>query len=356
MSNPSSSSTSLKQGTLLDNRYRLDEIIGNGGMGQVWAAKNVQLGNVVAIKVLHDTVVNSDEPRMRFAREAKVMEQLGDMSKHITRVLEHGVLSDGVPYLVMELLRGEGLEVRLKRQKVMPLAEVADIVGQLCKALSITHAENIIHRDIKPQNIYLCPDPEDPAKIMVKLLDYGVAKAVSKANAENTPQGQIIGTPNYMSPEQIRTDQTVDHRADLFAVGAIAYRCATGRVAFGKGNAQELAQRVLAAMPTAPSSLNPALPPEFDAFVARCLAKDPAERYQSARELAEALHRVVEDTRHHVPRSSTPSQVDLAPARKKSTGGLVLGVILVLLALAAVGGLLLRSRTGNAGPPPTSGR
>jgi serine/threonine-protein kinase len=352
MSTPSSS-TSLTPGTVLDNRYRLDEIIGNGGMGQVWSAQNVQLGHVVAIKVLHDTVVNSEEPRMRFAREAKVLEQLGDMSKHITRVLEYGVLGDGVPYLVMERLKGEGLEVRLKRQKVIPLPEVADIVGQLCKALSITHAENIVHRDIKPQNIYLCPDPEDPAKIMVKLLDYGVAKAVSKAAAENTPRGQIIGTPNYMSPEQIQTDAVVDHRADLFAVGAIAYRCATGRVAFGKGNAQELAQRVLAAMPTAPSSLNPALPPEFDAFITRSLAKSPADRDQSARELAEALHRVAEEGRHYSPPAPATS---LAPPKKKSSGGLVVGVVLVVIALAAVGGLLLRSSAGNAGSPPTSGR
>ena len=286
------SSAGLTPGAVFDSRYRLDEPIGFGGMGQVWSATNESLGTPVAIKVLHGNVVEDDDARQRFIREARVMESLGDMSRHITRVIDHGVLVDGVPYLIMERLHGEGLDLRLKRQKVMPLAEVADLVSQLCKALAVTHAEQIIHRDIKPANIFLCPEPG--ARFFVKLLDFGVVKVMTEVG-ESTGNGQIIGTPNYMAPEQLTPKAPIDHRADLFALGAIIYRCATGRVAFGKGTPQEMVQRVLHEMPPVPSTVNAELPPEFDAFMARALAKRPEERFASAREMADALQRIVDD-------------------------------------------------------------
>jgi|GEM_PF-904529 len=350
------SSAGLAAGQIFDSRFRLEEVIGYGGMGQVWSATNVTTDQVVAIKVLHENVIEEEDARQRFVREARVMEALGDMSRHITRVLEHGVLSDGVPYLIMERLKGEGLDILLKRRKALPLAQVADIVGQLCKALALTHAENLIHRDIKPANIFLCPDSNDPDKIFVKLLDFGVVKVLSEVG-ESTLQGQLIGTPNYMSPEQLTPKAPVDHRADIFAVGAIAYRCLTGRVAFGKGTPQEMINRVINEMPPPPTSINPSLPAEVDTFMAKCLAKKPEDRFQGARELAETLLMITEDPAAArvslMPRfnESTTSTGNVpvivtaatAPVKPQGKGNLGLLLLLALLLLGGVvGALVLR--------------
>ncbi|MCC6645205.1 MAG: serine/threonine protein kinase [Polyangiaceae bacterium] len=285
MSAPTPTST-LTAGAVLEGRYRLTEVLGGGGMGQVWAAQHLTLGHHVAIKVLHGSIMSSAEPRARFEREARLMAQLGEASRHITRVIEHGVLSDGVPYLVMEHLRGEDLAMRLKREKVLPLAKVSDLVSQLAKALAAAHAQGVVHRDIKPANVFLTTDEE--GHDLVKLLDFGVAKAVADGN-EQTMAGQVIGTPNYMAPEQLTGEAAVDHRADLFAVGSVTYRAAVGKSAFGKGSISEMAMRVVSMQPAAPSSVNPALPASFDAFITKCMAKSPTERFQSARELADAL-------------------------------------------------------------------
>ena len=346
------SSAGLAAGLVFDNRYLLEEVIGYGGMGQVWSATHVTTQKNVAIKVLHENVIEEEDARIRFEREARVMESLGDMSRHITRVLEYGVLSDGVPYLIMERLTGEGLDVLLKREKLLPLPRVVDIVAQLCKALAVTHAEGIIHRDIKPPNIFLCPDPSDPEKIFVKLLDFGVVKVLSETG-ESTLQGKLIGTPNYMSPEQLTPRAPIDHRADIFAVGAIIYRCVTGRVAFGKGTPQEMIQRVLNEMPPQASSINPSLPPELDAYLALCLAKRPEERFQSVRELADTLRLVVEDPvaarvsllprgdRLSGSHQALPLQKPTAaPARKPPP---VLWLVLALVVLG-VAGFFLRPR------------
>jgi serine/threonine-protein kinase len=334
------SSAGLTAGLVFDNRYLLNEVIGYGGMGQVWSATHVATRQNVAIKVLHENVLREEDARVRFVREARVMESLGDMSRHITRVLEYGVLSDGVPYLIMERLNGEGLDVLLKREKVLPLPRIADIVGQLCKALAVTHAEGIIHRDIKPPNVFLCPDPSDPAKTFVKLLDFGVVKVLAEAG-ETTLQGQLIGTPNYMSPEQLTPKAAIDHRADVFAVGAIIYRCATGRVAFGKGTPQEMIQCVLHEMPPPATSINPALPAEFDPFLDRCLAKRPEERFQSVRELADTLRLLVEDPAAawvymSPPADSTTTRPSALPPAAPTRSPLPW----VLLAVLLLGGLL----------------
>lgn len=341
------SSAGLAAGLVFDNRYLLEEVIGYGGMGQVWSANHVSTQQNVAIKVLHENIIQEDDARLRFEREARVMESLGDMSRHITRVLEYGVLSDGVPYLIMERLKGEGLDLLLKRQKVLPLAQISDIVGQLCKALAVTHAEDIIHRDIKPPNVFLCPDSKDPEKLFVKLLDFGVVKVLSEAG-ESTLQGQLIGTPNYMSPEQLTPRMGIDHRADIFAVGAIIYRCATGRVAFGKGTPQEMVQRVLHEMPPPATSINPALPPEFDAFLARCLAKRPEDRFQSVRELADTLRLIIEDPaaarlslhpRHGDSLSSSQLALPaISPGNRKPTAKKSSPTVWLLLVVLILGG------------------
>ncbi|MFI5298341.1 MAG: serine/threonine-protein kinase [Polyangiales bacterium] len=282
---------SLREGVVVAGRYRLLEGAGEGAMGTVWKAQHTTLGHAVAIKFLHGNVAASGDPRQRFEREAKLAARLGEASRHITRVSDHGVTDDGTPFIVMELLNGEGLDARLKREKVLPIGVVARITTQLCRALAIAHQAGVVHRDLKPANVFLCLD--DDGDVLVKLLDFGVAKATLD-NDENqqTRAGALIGTPNYMSPEQIAGDHAVDPRSDLWAVAAMVYRMCTGRAPFGSGALSELAMRIVSTEPRPATELIPELPHEFDLWVQRGLAKKPELRFQNARELADSLNMV----------------------------------------------------------------
>jgi len=282
----------LQAGVIVADRYRLLEPRGEGAMGAVWSATHMTLGHAVAIKFLHGNVANSSEPRARFEREAKLAARLGEASRHITRVTDHGIGADGTPFLVMELLHGEGLEKRLKRERRLPMTLVARITSQLCRALHVAHGAGVVHRDLKPANVFLCEGEGDVGDVFVKLLDFGVAKATLE-NEENqtTRAGALIGTPNYMSPEQI-VGNTVDHRSDLWAVAAIVYRMAVGKAPFGSGSLSELAMRIVSTEPPTPTSLAPDLPHEFDLWVQKGLSKDPSKRFQSARELSDSLSMV----------------------------------------------------------------
>ena len=279
--------TALHEGLLVAEKYRLVGQIGEGAMGSVWSATHVTLGHNVAIKFLHGNVASSAEPRARFEREARLAARLGEASRHITRVQDHGVTSEGTPFLVMEFLHGEGLEVRLKRERRLPIGVVAKITAQLCRALHVAHVAGVIHRDLKPANIFLT---EDEGEMTVKLLDFGVAKATLE-NEENqtTRAGALIGTPNYMSPEQIVGDSAVDARSDLWAAAAIVYRMAVGRAPFGSGSLSELAMRIVSTEPPTPTTLAPDLPHEFDLWVQKGLSKRPESRFQTARELSDSL-------------------------------------------------------------------
>lgn len=278
----------LLPGVVVAGRYKLVEPRGEGAMGAVWSATHLTLGHTVAIKFLHGNVASSVEPRARFEREAKLAARLGEASRHITRVTDHGIADDGTPFLVMELLRGDGLEKRLKRERRLPMTLVARITSQLCRALSVAHGAGVIHRDLKPANVFLC-EGEEAGDVWVKLLDFGVAKATLE-NEENatTRAGALVGTPNYMSPEQI-VGNVVDHRSDLWAVAAIVYRMAVGKAPFGSGSLSELAMRIVSLEAPTPSTQAPDLPHEFDLWVKKGLAKDPAQRFQSARELSDSL-------------------------------------------------------------------
>ena len=282
---------SLREGAIVAGKYRLLEGVGEGAMGTVWKALHTSLGHAVAIKFLHGNVISSGDPRTRFEREAKLAARLGEASRHITRVTDHGVTDDGTPFIVMELLTGEGLDARLKREKVLPLYVVAKITTQLCRALSVAHQAGVVHRDLKPANVFLCR--EDDGDVFVKLLDFGVAKATLD-NDENqqTRAGALIGTPNYMSPEQISGEHAVDPRSDLWAVAAMVYRMCTGRAPFGSGALSELAMRIMSTEPRPATELIGELPHEFDLWVQRGLAKNLVQRFQTARELSDSLNMV----------------------------------------------------------------
>src|SRR4051812_9746941 len=267
MGEPATDNTSLAalhEGVLVADKYRLIKPIGEGAMGHVWSAQHATLGHTVAVKFLHGSVAMSAEPRARFEREARLAARLGEASRHITRVTDHGVTSEGTPFLVMELLSGEGLEVRLKRERRLPFFLITKIASQLCRALHVAHGAGVIHRDLKPANVFLCESEED-GEVFVKLLDFGVAKATLEAEEnQQTRAGALIGTPNYMSPEQIVGDSAVDARSDLWAVAAIVYRMAVGRAPFGSGSLSELAMRIVSTEPPQPTTLAPDLPHEFD--------------------------------------------------------------------------------------------
>jgi len=292
----------LREGLLVADKYRLVEQLGTGAMGAVWSATHLTLGHAVALKFLHGSVMSSEDARQRFDREARLAARLGEASRHITRVIDHGVHEDDKPYLVMELLRGEGLATILRRQPYMSLQHAALIVQHLARALHVTHSAGVIHRDLKPANIFLCHS-EDGDEVFVKLLDFGIAKATRDTDDEPTGAGMLLGTPSYMSPEQVMGDAAIDVRSDLWAVAAIVYRMTCGRPPFGGGEMTELGLRILSTEPTAPSEIVPDLPIELDMWMKRGLAKKADERFQTARELSDFLARVA-----HLPTSTkTPT-------------------------------------------------
>jgi serine/threonine-protein kinase len=279
--------SSLQPGALVAERWQLVERLGSGGFGSVWRATHTTLAHDVAIKFLHVGEVTA-LARARFEREARIAARLGEASRHITRVIDYGVFRGTVPYLCMELLHGETLSQRLRREGRLPLRTTARMIVQLCRALQVAHTAGVIHRDLKPSNIFLSKtDLED--EVLVKLMDFGIAKStVEQDGDETTRQGTVVGTPAYMCPEQILSKK-LDPRADLWGVAACVYRMVCGRSPFGQGGFAELGLRILATDPLPPSALVPELPKAFDAWMAKALAKGAEDRFQSARDLGDAL-------------------------------------------------------------------
>jgi serine/threonine-protein kinase len=297
---------------IIADKYRLERALAAGGMGSVWAAWNTQLDVPVAIKFMAPAMASSHELVARFEREARAAAQI--RSSHVVQIYEHGV-EDGLPFIVMELLEGEDLGQRMRRVGRMDLADTARIVAAVCKALRRAHAIGIVHRDLKPANIFLaCGDEEDDE--VVKVLDFGVVKSLAEAvDSGVTKTGELIGTPNYMSPEQARSTKTVDHRSDLWSLGIITYRALTATLPFPDDEGIERLMRICSEPVPPPSLYATDLGPEVDAFFVRALAMDPEDRFQTAREMAEALAAVagVPVSSRTGSRSHYPSQLDMAP-------------------------------------------
>jgi eukaryotic-like serine/threonine-protein kinase len=275
-------------GLLVADKYRLEALLGSGAMGSVWRAVHVVLGHSVAVKFLRQSLGQSASAHARFEQEAKVSARLGEMSNHITRVSDYGFIGSDTPFVVMELLRGESLAQRIGGGRALPLFTVAAIVAQLARALSVAHRAGVVHRDLKPANVFLCETEEGQAPI-VKLLDFGVAKLLEHEGAQATMAGEVVGTPSYMSPEQIAGDDNIDERADLWALAAMTYRMAVGRNPFGVGTLLELVYRISSTSPLPPTSIVPSLPQELDAWMERGLAKHREDRFETARQLSDAL-------------------------------------------------------------------
>ncbi len=266
---------------------KLVRLIDHGSMGSVWAADHAGLHTQVAVKFMSAELNKNANLVTRFSREAHAAAQL--KSPHVVQILDHGITPDGVPYIVMELLEGESLQKRLKRETHLSAAATALIVAQTCKALTRAHQGGIVHRDIKPANIFLT---DQDGEVFVKLLDFGVAKHTD-GEFSMTRTNEKVGTPFYMCPEQLISAKHVDFRADLWSIGIVAYHCLIGQVPFKATTFGDLCLAVSKGVFTPPSKARPELSPRLDAWFLRALAKKPEARFESARQAAEELERAV---------------------------------------------------------------
>jgi serine/threonine-protein kinase len=278
-------------------------------MGSVWIARHLQLDIDVAVKFMTAEAAASANARMRFEREAKAAAKL--KSAHIVQVFDYGV-EDDVLHIVMELLVGEDLATRLGRVGRLPLPAVAQILGQACKGLTLAHEAGVVHRDLKPANIFLARDGHDE---VVKVLDFGIAKAPSETgSSHSTRTGWLVGSPNYMSPEQIVDSKAVDWRSDIWALGVIAFECVTGREPFPGQEVGAILVSICSGPIPVPSAVAPDLGPEVDRFFRMALARPADERFQHALDFANALHALA-DTESPGATSSVPPRHSSAPPR-----------------------------------------
>ncbi len=259
--------------------YRVLKVLGAGGMGVVFLAEDVQLKRPVALKAMLPTLAEETTHRQRFLRKAQAAAAVEH--DHVVPIFQVGQ-DRGVPFLAMPLLKGESLEARLRREGKLSLAEVVRIGREIAEGLAAAHERGLVHRDIKPGNVWLEGD-----KGRVKILDFGLARALEDG-APLTQPGAVLGTPAYMAPEQVNADR-VDHRADLFSLGCVLYRLATGKLAFRGTDPLTTFTAVLTQQPPDPRQLNPDLPPTLADLIVRLLAKDPADRPPSARAVADEL-------------------------------------------------------------------
>ncbi len=309
---------------IIGGKYRLERVLGVGGMGSVWAAKHLQLETDVAIKFMAPEFATSNAARTRFEREARLLAQL--KSPNVVQVHDSGVESDGSLYLVMELLEGEDLEARLGRLRALSLASAAEIVRQAARALTRAHEVGLVHRDLKPANLFLARQGDEE---VVKILDFGIAKEAS--GSSNTRTGTLMGSPHYMSPEQVRDAKHVDGRSDLWSLGVIAFRMLTGTLPFESEAVGDILVEICSAPIPLASMVAPSLPAAVDRFFERALARDPAARFASARELSDFFATLASqpnaavDARASVP-STLASPVLQAGGPRAATTPLQVGV------------------------------
>jgi serine/threonine-protein kinase len=296
----------LAPGTYVTPSICLVRPLGAGGMGSVWLAQHLALASQVVVKFMAEALESDPTAVARFTREATAASQV--RSPHVVQVLDHGLTGDRVPYIVMEFLEGQDLRGRITQRGRLGVTEVEHIMTQACRALSRAHEKGIVHRDIKPENIFLCDQGHDEA--FVKLLDFGIAKGVDTI-VPGTRTGALMGSPLYMSPEQLVGSKSMDHRTDLWSMAVVAYECLTGDVPFMADTIGGMALLVHA--PERPSlrRARPDLPPSFDAWFVRASAKDPNARFQSAKELRDAFAAVAAEA-SGVP-AAAPSMVGAPP-------------------------------------------
>ncbi len=271
-------------GEILDGRYEVVRLLGRGGMGSVYLGRHIKLGKRVAVKFLHARYATSPDLVKRFEREARAASLIAH--SNIVDVLDVGVSKSGDPYMVMEYLEGESLAELLDRKGPIDLSAACGVLEPVLLALTATHDQGIIHRDLKPDNVFLLHEKGKPP--VVKLIDFGISKFVGdRQRSAVTQTGAMIGTPAYMSPEQVLGDKDIDCRADLYAVGVITYEMLTGKRPF-EGHVAN----VLVGAPTPPNDVFPDFPEEADPLVMRLLSRDPADRPATAQDALEGVRQL----------------------------------------------------------------
>jgi serine/threonine-protein kinase len=275
----------VKPGDVLDGKYRVERVLGVGGMGIVVAATHVQLETRVALKFLLPEVLGHPQVVQRFAREARAAVQI--QSEHVARVIDVSTLPTGSPYMVMEYLEGGDLSQALAKSGAMPVGQSVNYLLQACEAIAEAHALGIVHRDLKPANLFLARRPgRDP---IVKVLDFGISKSGDGATSGLTQTSNVMGSPQYMSPEQMMSAKNVDARADIWALGVILYELLTGAPPFVAETMPEIVFMVTQRDATRLAEKRPDLPSALSGVIARALAREPAQRYANVAELARAL-------------------------------------------------------------------
>lgn len=276
----------VKVGDIIADRYRVDAILGKGGMGVVTRVTDLYLAVVRAMKVMHPIYLQEPNVVERFIWEAHAASRL--YSEHVVKVHDSGKLPSGVPYLVMDLLHGEDFAKICERRVMLPVTEAVGYVLQACEAIRQAHAAGIVHRDIKPANLFLTYRQDGSP--CVKVLDFGISKQDAAEDLDLTRAGEMLGSPPYMSPEQIRSTRSVDGRADVWALGAILYKLVTGRTPFHAPTMPRVILSILDDKPARPASdRRPSILPELDAIILRCLEKNVNKRWPNVEALIEAL-------------------------------------------------------------------
>lgn len=307
----------LSPGEIVADKYLIDSIVGAGGMGIVYLARHLQLGGRLALKFLSAQCLDSPEGIERFRREAQTAARLD--SEHVVRVFDVGTHTNGLPYMVMEYLEGRDLGRIIQDSGSLPIDVTASLLVQACSALDEAHRHGIIHRDLKPSNLF-CIRRSD-GSLSIKVVDFGISKVSGDAaDLEKgiTITGHIIGSPSYMSPEQMKTPNRIDNRSDIWQLGVVLYECLTGKLPFPGSTYAEICLKVHQEPHLPVIAHGIGVPPGLQAIIDSCLAKEPAQRFQTARDLAAALRHFAP----HVPLPSVPfsSTADSAAPGASSKG------------------------------------
>jgi serine/threonine-protein kinase len=276
--------TPVSVGDVVARKYRVDRVLGEGGMGVVVAATDIQLDRRVAIKFLLPSALSNPDIVARFSREARAAAKI--RSEHVVRVIDVGELDTGAPFMVMEYLEGRDLAERIRAEPAMSPSEAARYVLQACEALAEAHAAGIVHRDLKPANLFLAQQPD--RSVSVKVLDFGISKAPVGGGGITSTQA-VMGSPHYMSPEQLVSAKHVDHRSDVWSLGIVLYEALAGSPPFTGETMPEIVAKILQSPLPSLRALRPDTSTELEQLVARCTAKDPAARFQDVAALSRAL-------------------------------------------------------------------
>ncbi len=374
----------LEPGTLVGGRYRVEAVVGRGGMATVYAAQHLGLEAGVALKVLHPSLCTDATVVRRFAREARNACRL--TSEYVARVTDYGRLESGEAFLVMELLQGEDLQSCLRARGALPTEEAVDLLLQVLAGLAAAHAHGIVHRDLKPANIFVLHRPDGSRH--AKVLDFGISTACTTTDEQElTTTRVVLGSPHFMSPEQMANARTADARSDLWSVGVVAYRMLTGVLPFRGKHLLEVTHEVAQGSPQRMTELAPDLPAGIEGAIMKALAHDPCERHQSVAEFARALlpfaPRGAEELVASIERILSgsappdlaatgeftaslaivqpPTTSAVAPPPERRAPALRRGLLAVLLVLLGLGLGILVERRGRSGfaaaspPPPIPG-